>query len=39
MVIDIEVPLQSLKNRGVSALERARLAVAGARKVLGNTDK
>jgi sugar phosphate isomerase/epimerase len=37
MVIDVEVPQQSLKNRGVNALERARLAVSGARRVLGDT--
>jgi len=34
MVIDIEVPLRSHLNRGLSALERARLAVEGARQVL-----
>jgi sugar phosphate isomerase/epimerase len=34
MVIDVEVPLQSFRSRGVSALERARLAVDGARRVL-----
>lgn len=34
MVVDVEVPLQSFRNRGVSALERARLAVNGARRVL-----
>ncbi|MHC8380489.1 sugar phosphate isomerase/epimerase family protein [Pseudomonas sp. LB3P14] len=34
MVVDVEVPLQSHRERGVSALERARLAVNGARSVL-----
>jgi len=34
MVIDIEVPLKSQLNRGLSALQRARLAVEGARRVL-----
>jgi sugar phosphate isomerase/epimerase len=34
MVIDIEVPLKSYMNRGSSALQRARLAVEGARRVL-----
>jgi len=34
MVIDIEVPMKSQLNRGLSALQRARLAVEGARRVL-----
>lgn len=34
IVVDVEVPLRSYLNRGVSALERARLAVDGARSVL-----
>jgi sugar phosphate isomerase/epimerase len=34
MVIDIEVPLKSYLSRGASALQRARLAVEGARRVL-----
>lgn len=34
MVVDVEVPLQSYRQRGVGALERARLAVDGARRVL-----
>ncbi len=31
---DVEVPLHRLRDQGVSALERARFAVAGARRVL-----
>jgi sugar phosphate isomerase/epimerase len=34
MVIDIEVPLKSHLSRGASALQRARLAVEGTRRVL-----
>lgn len=34
MVVDVEVPLQSLRARSVSALDRARMAVDGARRVL-----
>lgn len=37
MVIDVEVPLKSHLDRGSSALERARLAVEGARRVLRAT--
>ena len=36
MVIDVEVPLRSHIDRGVTALERARLAIAGVRKIIGS---
>lgn len=36
LVIDLEVPLQSLRDRGISAVERARLVAEGARQLIGN---
>jgi sugar phosphate isomerase/epimerase len=34
LVVDVEVPLRSLKQGGVSPFERCRLAVAGARRIV-----
>lgn len=35
LIVDVEVPLRSLAQKGVSPLERARRAVDGARRVFG----